>query len=451
MRTGGEQPPHPAVRIAVATELAPFRAWRYAADIPLDEVLIPPYDVIDEQQQAAFYRRHPHNVIRLVLGRTYPDDTPTRNQYTRAAATLRTWQRLGIFTQDAEPSYYVLRQTFTAPDGSSISRVGVIGRFRLQPWGQGILPHEQTFPTAKADRMALLKATGMHFSPIFALYSDPEHEVASLLAQVVAGPPVAVFHDDAGVRHEVWRVWDPSLVRGMHRAFSGRTFYVADGHHRYETALAFRRWMRERHPDAPPGQPYDFALMYVAAMEDPGVTILPTHRALRGRPDVTPERVLAAARRAYAVEPIGDDEALLRWIASVAPGMPDLALIFPTGPAYRLRLRLDSHPAQRMLAEVPRPIADLAVYHLQRFILGPGAGVGESPSEQKRVLAFRPDTRQLVQEVRAGLWNLVALVAPTSLAQLRAIADAGLVAPPKATYFYPKLPSGLVMYAAREP
>lgn len=442
-----ERTSYPTVQTEDTTELAPFRGWRYTANISLDQVLVPPYDVINEQQQAVFYRRHPYNIIRLVLGRTYPEDTPKYNRYTRAAVTLHTWKQGGILIQDATPSYYVLRQRFTL-EGNTLARVGVIGRFRLQPWRQGIYPHEQTFPTAKEDRLALLKATGMHFSPIFALYSDPQHEIAHLLSSVMAQPPVAVFRDDAGVYHELWRVSDPSLVREMQGALRGRTFYVADGHHRYETALAFQQWMRQHHPDAPPGQPYDFAFMYVTRMEDPGVTILPTHRALRGRPDVTPERILTAARQAYHVEPLHDDEEVLRRITKAAPGTPDLALIFPEGPAYWLRLRRDAHRVRRMLVQVPQPMADLAVYHLQQFILGPGAGVDASPLKQKKVLAFRPDAQLLVREVRSGLWNLVALVAPTSLAQLRAIADAGLVAPPKATYFYPKLPSGLVMYSA---
>lgn len=440
------QPPH--VRTAT-TDLAPFRGWRYAETGALAQVLVPPYDVIDADQQRMYYERHPHNVIRLVLGLTYPGDSPTENRYTRAAATLNTWRRTGILRQDDAPSYYVLRQRFTLPGGERLQRVGVIGRFRLRPWGKGILPHEQTFPGTKADRIALLRATGTQFSPVFALGSVPAADLMSVLDDVVGRAPIASYVDDEGVEHSLWVVREPTRVGALRAMFAGATFYVADGHHRYETALLYQREMRACYPDAPPGSPFDYALMYVAALDDPGVVILPTHRALDGRVSVSPERVLERARLAYDVDPVPDDETIVRWAERVPAGLPDILLVFPEGPGYKLHLRMDRPPVRQLFVEAPRPLADLTVYQLQRLILGPAAGVGDAPEEQKRVLAFRPDARALVAEVRAGRWNMVALVSATHLEQLRAIADAGLIAPPKATYFYPKLPSGLVMYSVR--
>lgn len=434
--------------VPVTTRLEPFRGWRYAPDIPLHDVVIPPYDVIDTGQQIRYYRRHPLNVVRLVLGLDQEGDSEQHNRYTRAAATLQRWRRAGILRQDPTPAYYVLGQTFWTCGGKRRSRLGIIGRFLLRPWGQGILPHEQTFPSARADRLALLRATHTYFNPVFALYRDPDQAVRRILKRVAQESPLAAWRDDEEVEHVLWVVRDPDRVARLQKVLANRTYYVADGHHRYETALAYQHEQRARHPHAPPGEPYDYVLLYAAAMDDPGVTILPTHRALRGLPGVTPTRVLAAARLAYTVAPVADDQALLNWVESLPPGAPDLALLFPTGPGYRLHFLPDVPAVRQGLANVPPPIADLAVYHLQRFVLGPGAGVGDAPEEQKRVLAFLPDARRLVVEVRDGRWDLVALVAPTSPAQLRAVAEAGLVAPPKATYFYPKLPSGLVMYSA---
>jgi len=309
-----------------------------------------------------------------------------------------------------------------------------------------MLPHERTFPSAKADRLALLKATRVQFSPIFTLYSDPQAVVRSLLEEICAAPPHVSYRNEEGVVQRLWKVEEEDRIRALVRQLGSKTFYVADGHHRYETALNYQRWQRRRHPHAPPGQPYDYAMIYAAALEDPGVTILPTHRAVHRTSDVTPERVLSAVIRSYDVSPMQDDQELLAWIQHLTPGLPDIALVFPEGPAYRLHLRLDRPHVQQCRAETPPEIFDLAVYQLQKFVLGPGVGISDDPVMQKKQLHFSPDAEQLLRQVRAGLWKLVALVAPTSLEQFQALAEARQVAPPKATYFYPKLPSGLVMY-----
>ena len=424
---------------------APFRGWRYAPHIPLARVLTPPYDVIDARARRTFMERHPYNIIRIILGDPTGDLPTSPDAYGEAARTLRAWQAEGILRRDETPAFYILRQRFRTPGGEEMERLGVIGRLLLRPWGQGILPHEQTFPTAKADRLALLKAARAHFSPIFALFSDADGAVRSLLREVTHARPHATFVDDEGVEHTLWVLHAPSHVDRLGAFLSSKTFYVADGHHRYETALNYQRWMRERHPQAPLGQPYDYAFLYVAALEDPGVTILPTHRALRPSLNIDRERVLRVAARAYDITPIPADERLLRWVQQLPPGESNLALVFPSGTGYKLHLRMDRPYVQEHLAAVPPPIGELAVYHLQRFILGPAIGIGDAPAEQKRVIRFRPDTDVLLREVREGRWGMVAFVAPTSLAQLQAIADARLVAPPKATYFYPKLPSGLVI------
>ncbi len=449
MQVPRESTRNPQVIHNTPPRFAPFRGWRYAATIPLAQVLTPPYDVIDEHARRMYEQRHPYNIIRLILGDPRADRPTSPEAYQQAAQTLRSWQREGILQQEDQPAFYVLRQRFSTFTGEQKERVGLIGRLLLSPWGEGILPHEKTFPTAKADRLALLKATHAHFSPIFALYPDPQAAVRGILQQTTQLPEAARFTDDQGVEHTLWVLQDEHLISRLAAHLQTTTFYVADGHHRYETALNYQRWMREQYPDAPPGQPYDYAFFYVAAFEDPGVTILPTHRALHPSLPVQRERVLAAAAQAYDVTPVSDDEALLRWLHRLHPGDSNVALVFPDGPAYKLHLRLDRSYVQEALSQVPPPIGELAVYHVQRFLLGPGVGIGETPQEQKRVIAFRPDGDRLVQEVRQGRWSMVVLVAATSLAQLRAIADARLIAPPKATYFYPKLPSGLVIYQVR--
>ena len=428
------------------TLMAPLRGWRFAEGIPLSEVVTPPYDVIGPEHQKRLFFRHPYNMVRLILPSATSGMGEGEDVYQAAARRFQEWQRTGVLAQDPVPSFYVLRQEFSLPHGETRSRTGVIGRFALRPWGQGILPHERTFPTAKADRLALLQATGVHFSPIFTLYSDPEGQTEQLLARCLTRPPVAQFTDDDGVVHTLWRVAEPEHVHVLQQWLAGRVYYVADGHHRYETALAYQRWRRQQEPHQPWGQLYDYVLLYAAPMEQQGVVILPTHRAIRSPRPLSPAVVLAAAARAYTVEPMYDDAALLQWVSRRTPGEPSLALVFPTGPAYRLRLRLTASPVLHMLGTMPPFVAHLTVYHLQHFILGPVVGIPEEPDAQKRWVTYSPDAARLVREVRIGQWDMVALVAPTSIEQLRAIAEAGLVAPPKATYFYPKLPAGLVMY-----
>lgn len=424
---------------------APMRGWRYASHEPLDRVLTPPYDVIDLDTWKEYYERHPHNIVRLILP-TAPTSTGTQDGYEQAARTQHAWQRGGILRQDEEATFYILRQTFTDPAGRPTVRFGIVGRLLLRPWGEGIFPHEQTFPAAKADRLALLEATGTQFSPIFTLFPDPTGNLRLQLGTLAQTEPERVYHDEEGVEHALWRISEPDVVAQLSHELSQRPLYVADGHHRYETALNYQRRRRAQQPDAPPGQPFDYVMVYAAAMEDPGVTILPTHRALRPAPTLTPERILSQVVQSYDITPIERDEDLLQWVHHLAPGLPDIALVFPHGPAYRLHLRLDRPHVQALQKRLPSAIFNLAVYQLQALILGPGAGVSDDPGEQKKRIHFSPNAAELLREVRAGHWGVVAFVAPTSMEQLKALADARLIAPPKATYFYPKLPSGLIMY-----
>ena len=431
------------------TDLTPFRGWRYRADLPLHRLLTPPYDVIGPLESKTYRERHAYNIVRVILPQK-ESESPPGDWYAEAARTLYLWRTRGIIVQDPAPSYYLMRQKFTLPGGNSLERWGIIGRFKLRPWGEGILPHEQIFPGTKADRMALLRAIRTQFSPIFSLAPFSVGDLLDAVRNEITSPPAAHYVDDDGVEHMLWVMSKPTTVARVREIVQGKPFYVADGHHRYETALSYQREMRQRYPNAPEGSPFDYTLMYVASMDDPNVVILPTHRALDSRLKVVPERIIRIAQAAYDVTLERDDDAVIQWAERAPAGLPDIVLLFPQGPAYRLHLRMDRPVVQRLFAETPRPLADLAVYQLQRLILGPGVGVGDAPEEQKRIITFHPDARRLVTEVRAGRWHMVALVAPTSLAQLRALADARLIAPPKATYFYPKLPSGLVMYCLEE-
>lgn len=465
--------------------IQPFRGWRYsvaaAGADSLNELLTPPYDVISPAQQARYYNRHPDNVIRIELARDEPGDSNAHNRFRRAAATLAGWQRTGILRQEAAPAIYLLRERYTLPDGRSATRAGMIFRLRLASWGDGILPHEHTFPAAKADRLALTIATGTQCSPIFVLYSDPQGAAQAPLHADTERPPNAVYADDDNVTHMLWAVSDPQALAAVSAALEPATFYIADGHHRYETALNYQRWRRGGGlpdvaappplaswdgvpnyaplPPAPPETPlpFDTAWVYAACMEDPGLAILAAHRCIHDLPGFDAARLLAGLREHFEVTAVADDDALLAGLADAAREKPGFfrrnpvsdsvfALALPGEQGgYLLRQRGDDATTARLLANHHPAVAAVDVAALQSLILGPLLGIPADPTELKRFVAFTPDAGEAIQGARAGRFQAAFLVNPTPLAQLQAVSDAGQIMPPKATYFTPKLPAGLVI------
>ena len=459
------------------SRIQPFQGWRYdlaaAGAASLSELLTPPYDVISPAQQAAFYQRHRHNVVRLELATDTADDDDRANRYTRAAATLVDWQRSGVLRQERAPAIYLLRQRYTLPDGRNGTRSGLIFRLRLAPWGDGILPHERTFPAAKADRLALLIATEAQCSPIFLLYSDPAGQAqAPLMAAAEQRMPDSAYRDDDGVEHALWAVTEPAALAAVTAALDAKTFYIADGHHRYETALNYQRWRRSGGlpdvpapaplrswqsvpnytptPPAPPESPqsFDTAWVYAACMEDPGVAILPTHRCIHDLPDFDVERLLTGLEQHFDVTPVEDAAALkkLDFFRRSPTSGTTFALALPGRPAgYLLCLRDDPATVEQLHADYPPAVAAVDVAALQSLVLGPLLGIESDPAGLKRFVAFTPSAAEAVEGVRGGRFQAAFLVNPTPLAQLQAVSDAGEVMPPKATYFYPKLPAGLVI------
>lgn len=422
--------------------IRPFQGWRYAPRHDLAALLAPPYDVISPGERQAFAARHPHNVVHLILPQA--DIAADLDPYQHAARIFRSWSEQGVLLQDPSPAFYVLRQTFRLPGGVTAVRRGFAAQLLLAPWGQGILPHERTFPQAKADRLALLRATGLQDSPIFTLFRDPEAVVVEHIASAQESVADAAFRDDQGDRHELWSVVDPEVISGLVQAMSTHVLYVADGHHRYETALAYQSWRRHQEDNPPTSQPYDYCLAYFASMDDPGTVILPTHRLVTHGHRSDSDHLIASLGSDFDVLPLADDEALISILASRPAGEATFGLIVENEAPYLLRLRPSDHQRALLQAEYGAVVADLPVAVLQALVLGPGFGVSPDPQTQKAQLQFEPDAGIAAAHVRAGRAQAALLTTPTSMAQLAAVADSGAVAPPKATYFYPKLPAGLV-------
>jgi len=285
-------------------DVKPFRGIHY--DVKrvgdLTRVVAPPYDVISPEEQEALHRRHPRNITWVDFGMAKEGDGPGENKYTRAAAWFREWLAEGTLVRDAVPSLYYYEQEFTIPGKRTYVRKGFLGALKLSAFGEGeVFPHERTLSKPKEDRLALMRVTDVHMSPIFSLYSDPRDEVLKSLRSAMAAAPDMAAVDDLGVKHRIWTVSTPKALLGAVEGMKGKGVFIADGHHRYETALAFREEMRARH-GVNPGAAYEHVLMFLCNMDDEGIVILPTHRGIHSLADFSGAGFLAKVRAHLPVE-----------------------------------------------------------------------------------------------------------------------------------------------------
>ena len=438
-------------------DVRPLPGIRYAAADQLAALATPPYDVIAPEAQARYYARHPDNIIRLELGRDEPGDDALNNRYTRAAATFAAWRLRGVLRQDT-PALYLYEQRFTW-DGRAYRRLSLLARVRLEPWEAGvILPHERTLAKPKDDRLKLLRACAANLSPLMALYDDPEQELAPLLQPSLSQPPDADFTDEAGERHRLWALRDEALAPSVAAFFAPRPLYMADGHHRYETALAYRDEQAAlRKGDLPTDDAARFTLMALAAVEDPGLLVLPTHRILR---DLDPAAVAALPSlldHHFTVEPLAAPADAPAALARLAEAQHAGATAFiAAGPRETLLLRL--RPAGRTAmdhangedgddgdaADAWRRL-DLAVLH--ELVLRQALGITGAMVRAGQHINYTRDAAAALTAARADATGgtLALLVNATPPSAIRDVARAGGRMPQKSTYFYPKLITGLVI------
>jgi uncharacterized protein (DUF1015 family) len=431
-------------------EIRPFQGVRYDPAIvgELSAVVCPPYDVISPSAQAELYGRSPYNVVRLELGRESAADTTAESRYTRAAADYRSWRVSGALAPDAAPGFYVYDETFSH-DGSSITRRSLVAPVRLANWDEGVvLPHEHTLPKAKADRLELLTATHTQFSPLLAIYDDPG-DIRETLADAAARAPdveVEVARGAAlaaaAATHRLWQVAAPSVLSKLVDAWAPMRLYIADGHHRYETALAYRD--AQRQAGVAPGGAADYVLMAMVEANDPGLVLLPTHRVVRGIGAINPRDILDRLGDTFVVERFASDDP--RALGPAADNRPSIAVLgLAPGAIHRLTVRLDVDLAQR-LPDAPPVLRELDTLILQRLILEPILGFSRAEAEAGERIQYTRDPDEALHAYASGDASLVFFLAATPLELLRDAMRAGTRMPQKTTYFYPKPVTGLVFF-----
>lgn len=430
-------------------EIRPFRALRFTPEAgKIEELTCPPYDIISESQRQAYLARNPHNIVRLELPRDGQDP------YREAGDTLRRWIAEGILRQDDKPALYVYEIEFSLDGPSDISGMsggdrsvmGLIGLVKLEEFEKGIiLPHEETLSKAKTDRFNLMKATNCNFSDIYALYMDDggEEEALDILALVSREQPVTEMTDEAGLIHRLWAITDEGVITRISAQLADTKLYIADGHHRYETALNYRNYLREQ--GVPEGTAADYVMMMMVEMSHPGLVVFPTHRMVRGLASFDAEAVLAAC------EPYFD---ILR---DVALSSADEALehayrdgkhafgFYTGGDTFVLLTLRDPAVMDGLLPGLSPASRSLDVTILHTLVLERLMGIDRENMANQTNLTYTRDLQEAVDGVNTGLFQCSFLLNPTRVSEIRDVASAGEKMPQKSTYFYPKLITGLAM------
>ena len=419
----------------------PFEGTRYNPEhVKLGGVLAPPYDVISDEQRDELYGRDMRNIVRVDYGVRYPSDVEgVDDSYTRAASFLESWLDLGILVRDHPPGYYVVDHHFPDPNGGVRVRRGLLATVAATSWERSDLrPHERTLRGPKLDRLALMRATRAQTSPVFGLWQGGG-DIAAHLEHAATGSALLGGRIDGEVGSEkllLWRVADAAHVAAIAGALRDASLYIADGHHRYETAAAYADERRAATPDASPDAPFERCLVYLAAAEDPGITILPTHRLVRPRPGVafSLDDLWARLDDSFETEPAADGTSALATAAALRATHHAFAVVARDGAAVL------SKP--RRTGGSPRDNLDVVV--LESEVLGP-AGVS-SEAIAGGALRYTRDAASLDASVQRGEAVLGFGVTPVTTGEVIAVAAAGETMPQKSTYFYPKVPTGLVLF-----
>jgi uncharacterized protein (DUF1015 family) len=436
-------------------EIIPFRGVLYNPIKigNMENVVAPPFDIISKREQLEYHEKHPHNIIRLTLGKIHEDDTNTNNRYTRAAECFNQWLSGHIMERDKTPAFYFTAMEFTH-ENRMVTRYGLIALVGLEPFEKGVvLPHEKTFPNVKSERLELMKACHANFSPIFSLYSDKTNRVLDKLKKAIANRTADnAFTDSNGQKHFLWRITDTAIHRYVSDAFKDKLLFIADGHHRYETALNYRDWVSANRPDFSEDHPANYVMMYLCSMEDPGLIILPAHRMLNQVPAAARASLIQKAGAYFDIITIPykngqQAEASAQFISILSSNNSKNCIgVFMKDRRELNVLTLKSGVMDQMFTdELPEVVRNIDVTVLSRLIFMEIFGFDQFRHDNEKLIAYSSSVKDAINAVDTGKHDIAFIMNPTKIQQVRKIAEAGLVMPRKATYFYPKVITGQVL------
>jgi uncharacterized protein (DUF1015 family) len=429
-------------------DFRPLRGIRYQAGVAgtMNQLVCPPYDVISKEHEQALLARSPNNMVRLELSEASGNPDPER--YEGTARTYDNWLASGVLHQDLQPGYYLLRQRFPVGPGMQ-ERYSLIGALRLEELGKGVRPHEHTGAEAKADRLALMESCAANFSPIMALYQDEDHIVQAVLNRSMVDAPVAKFDGDDGQQYALWRITDERAVATVHATLASQPVYIADGHHRYETALTYLERRQQETQGVEPAA--EFVMMSLIAFDDPGLLVLPYHRVVRDLPPHLFTEIRDRIAQLFVTQPVSVDvrnaHALEVLVAQEGANQPAMVLVGPSGEEPYLLTIGNPQLVQRYTPQGPAAaISEVEAWLLEEVLLRPilgddlGGHLSHVHQAQEALDLVRSDQAQLAFLLK-GL--------PTDL--FRRLVDTGVRLPRKSTYFHPKLPSGMVINSLQGP
>lgn len=418
-------------------EICPFSGVLYNQEVvgDLASVICPPYDVISPEEQKAYYERSEYNIVRLEHGMEFPSDTENDNKHTRARATFNQWLHDRVLVVNHVPSFYIHEHSFTYQNIRK-RRLGLIACVRLEPWEKRIiLPHEDTVSGIKSDRLDLMRACAANFSPLLGLYEDPGLRVTKLLTSQISRKPVIDFTASSEA-HRLWVANEPEFVQRVSHFLASKPVYIADGHHRYETALAYRDERQKSALSVSGEEAFNFVMMTLVSFSDPGLIVLPVHRLLR---DISPETLLEFKTylgTLFEVQSTPLEKADLSEIS----GATTRVLGLEPGEITTLRLRNSASVVKEMPQNRSTAYRRLEVSIVQHLLVD-----WLLAHDRSITVAYSPNTVHSRKLVESGQYQLAFLLNPIPVSVIKSVADAGDRMPGKSTYFYPKLPTGLVI------
>lgn len=428
--------------------VAPFQGIFYNQDkiASLADVVSPPYDVIADDLQNELFERSPYNFCRLDL----PKESGEA-RYEQAKSVFDQWQAEGVLVQDDKPSIYVHHHHFQLPSGERLVRKGFFAARRIEDFSEGgIKPHEKTLDGPKSDRLNMTRATKTNLSPVFSLYADPDKAVQGNFERMTQTTPIMDFVTTEGERHQVWRVSEEAALHSVNEFFQNTPLFIADGHHRYETALNYRNEIAQSE-ELDENAATRFLLMYFSNLNDEGMVVLPIHRALHSLDGVTVEDLLAKLKPLFDVQevPFSDHDDRLAMLAKLGEEGRHAFWVVPKGSdkSYLISVSHDDWLATDCAKSLPESLAQLDVAVLHQYIFGDCLGLSEESQAKQENLIYWKSTEKALAETSSGRCDMTFILNPTKIEQVQLVADDGHKMPQKSTFFYPKILSGLVLHS----